>query len=113
VYCHYQSDWYTLSKTMDCALRLVLFSGGAQQLLGGFWFLSSLFWATLYSMTFLWVLKKMNKLTLRYISGGGNFNIVNSLCERIYSYRYARQVVRSEPVSYRFLLVRIYEPTSA
>jgi fucose 4-O-acetylase-like acetyltransferase len=70
VYCHYQSDWYTLSKTMDCALRLVLFSGGAQQLLGGFWFLSSLFWATLYSMTFLWVLKKMNKLTLRYISGG-------------------------------------------
>lgn len=67
--CGIYTESYSISEIASKAVRIVLMSGG-EQLVGGFWFLISLFWATIFSMTYLYVLKLKNKLTLIYILGG-------------------------------------------
>lgn len=44
---------------------------GGEQLLGGYWFLISLTWASIGTILILSFLKRRNKLTNIYIMGGG------------------------------------------
>ncbi len=46
----------------------VLTMRGSEQLLGGYWFLISLFWASIFSLFFLHILYKKNKMNSVYIS---------------------------------------------
>lgn len=43
---------------------------GAEMLLGGYWFLAALFWASVITLLFLYILKKCNRPTLISVSGG-------------------------------------------
>jgi fucose 4-O-acetylase-like acetyltransferase len=69
VKCHYYEDWLSLPQFLHGMQMILRFHEGCEGL-GVFWFLNSLFLATLYAMVFLYILKKGNRLTLRYISGG-------------------------------------------
>lgn len=66
---HFYPDTYSLPDTAVKFVRTLTMTG-AEQLLGGFWFLISLFWASVASLLFLWFLKRIGKLTSIYISGG-------------------------------------------
>ncbi len=67
---HIYNNSYTLSDTLiKCAKTLTMTTG--EQLLGGYWFLISLTWASVGSLLFLSFLKKHNKLTL--VNTGGVF----------------------------------------
>lgn len=70
---------YSLREFAIKIVRIFTLTGG-EQLLGGFWFLISLFWASVASLLFLWFLKRIGKLTSIYISGGGDFG--SSYCCR-------------------------------
>lgn len=60
---------YSLREFAIKIVRIFTLTGG-ELLLGGFWFLISLFWASVASLLFLWFLKRIGKLTSIYISGG-------------------------------------------
>ena len=62
---------YTLSDMLVMALRTFTMTGG-EQLLGGYWFLISLTWASIGSIVILGLLKKRNYL-INSVIGGGNF----------------------------------------
>lgn len=68
----------------EIAIRVVLAFAlaGGDPLLGGFWFLVSLFWASAVSLLFLWFLRRIGKLTNIYISGGVVFMILIAMCEK-------------------------------
>lgn len=68
-YCHIYSDGYSLKQTLEKLLRAITMTG-SEQLLGGFWFLISLFWASIFSLLYLGALKKFGRLTLIYKLGG-------------------------------------------
>lgn len=66
---HIYETSYTWNEVGIRMLRAVVMSGG-EQLLGGYWFLISLTWASIGSILFLGFLQKCKKLTTVYISGG-------------------------------------------
>lgn len=66
---HVYDTRYTLSMYVERIIRAFTLTG-SEQLLGGFWFLISLFWASIGSLLFLWLLRKFNRVTLGNLSGG-------------------------------------------
>jgi len=54
---HVYDDTYTLSQFAEKTIRVFTMTGG-ESLLGGYWFLISLFWASVFSLLFLSVLNK-------------------------------------------------------
>lgn len=66
---NFYSESYTLHDLAIKTGRILAMSGG-EQLLGGFWFLISLFWASVFTLLFSALLQRRNKLTSTYISGG-------------------------------------------
>lgn len=69
---HVYDASYSLREFAIKIVRIFTLTG-SEQLLGGFWFLISLFWASVASLLFLWFLKRIEKLTYICISGGGGF----------------------------------------
>ena len=63
-------SWKTFIERVIRAFTMT----SSESLLGGFWFLISLFWASIGSLLLLSILKKHNRLTFVDISGGGNFS---------------------------------------
>lgn len=59
-------SWQTFIKRIVRAFMMT----GSESLLGGFWFLISLFWASIISLLFLNMLSRKNLLTENNISGG-------------------------------------------
>lgn len=59
-------SWQTFIERIVRAFTMT----GSESLLGGFWFLISLFWASIISLLFLNMLSRMRLLTEKYISGG-------------------------------------------
>jgi fucose 4-O-acetylase-like acetyltransferase len=88
--CGIYTESYSISEIASKAVRIVLMSGG-EQLVGGFWFLISLFWATIFSMTYLYVLKLKNKLTLIYILGGVIGALLINIMEHFIPFHYPDQ----------------------
>lgn len=75
----YEED-YTLSEFGIKFIRILTMTGG-EQLLGGFWFLISLCWASIFSLLFLYGLQKNNRLTYICISGGVFLTILIAFLE--------------------------------
>ena len=66
----YDADtYYSLTDFNVKVLRIITMSGG-EQLLGGYWFLISLFWASVISILFFYFLKKIGKLNQGYMLKG-------------------------------------------
>ena len=70
-YCHIYSNEYSLKQYAERVVRAFTMTG-SEQLLGGFWFLISLFWASIGTLLYLALIKKYGRLTLICKSGGGN-----------------------------------------
>ena len=66
---HVYDASYSLREFAIKIVRIFTLTG-SEQLLGGFWFLISLFWASVASLLFLWFLKRIEKLTYIYTLGG-------------------------------------------
>ena len=66
---HLYETSYSWQETAVKVLRTITMTGG-EQLLGGYWFLISLTWASIGSILILHILKKKDKLTNIYISEG-------------------------------------------
>lgn len=69
---HIYDTSYSMPEFAIKIARIFTMTTG-EQLLGGFWFLISLFGASVASLLFLWCLKRAGKLTNICISGGGDF----------------------------------------
>lgn len=69
---HIYGASYSLREFVIKIVRIFTLTG-SEQLLGGFWFLISLFWASVASLLFLWLLNRIGRLTNICISGGGDF----------------------------------------
>ena len=68
-YLHIYEKTYTLQEIGIKIIRIFTMTGG-EQLLGGYWFLISLTWASIGTILILSFLKRRNKLTNIYIMGG-------------------------------------------
>lgn len=72
---HIYKDSYTLHEYLVKVIRIFTMTG-SEQLLGGYWFLISLCWASLLSLFLLYVYNRRNVLTNISISGGVILNIL-------------------------------------
>lgn len=66
---HIYENGYSWQTFMERIVRAFTMTG-SESLLGGFWFLISLFWASILSLLFLNILSKKHALTENNISGG-------------------------------------------
>lgn len=66
---HFYADPYMPKEFAVRIIRTFAMTGG-ESLLGGFWFLISLTWASVVTLLLFSALKKRNKLTIFSISGG-------------------------------------------
>lgn len=66
---HIYDNTYTLNQFATRVVRILTMTGG-ESLLGGYWFLISLFWASIFSLLLLVILRKEKKLSVLSISGG-------------------------------------------
>lgn len=83
---HVYDTYYTLPLFASKLFHTFTLTG-SEQLLGGFWFLISLFWASVGALLFLWMLNKINRLTVLSISGGVILLIAISTQWHYISYR--------------------------
>ena len=67
---HIYENSYSWQTFMERIVRAFTMTG-SESLLGGFWFLISLFWASIISLLFFYILSKNGVLTENNISGGG------------------------------------------
>ena len=67
--CHIYESSYSLRTFAERIVRAFTMTG-SESLLGGFWFLISLFWASVFSLLTLYGLNKRNRLNTKYIMGG-------------------------------------------
>lgn len=74
-YLHIYETTYTLQEIGIKIIRIFTMTGG-EQLLGGYWFLISLTWASIGTILILSFLKRRNKLTNIYIMGGVMLSLV-------------------------------------
>ncbi len=73
---HIYEESYSLIDIVERIIRAFTMTG-SEQLLGGYWFLISLTWASIGSILYLSILQRFNKLTYASVSGGGNFDTCN------------------------------------
>ena len=88
---HIYENSYSWQTFMERIVRAFMMTG-SEQLLGGFWFLVSLFWASIISLLFLSTLSKHGIVTENKIRGGGNFNSYNRNALASYTYCIAANV---------------------
>ena len=88
---HIYENSYSWQTFMERIVRAFTMTG-SESLLGGFWFLISLFWASIISLLFLNILSRRCLLAENTISGGGNFNSYNSNALALYTYCIAANV---------------------
>lgn len=72
---HIYENSYSWQTFMERIVRAFTMTG-SESLLGGFWFLISLFWASIISLLFFYILSKNGVLTENNISGGGKILIL-------------------------------------
>ena len=72
-------SYYSLPIFAERIIRAFTLTG-SEQLLGGFWFLISLFWSSIISLAYLSLLNKTNRVTGLYILGGVIFLLLLATC---------------------------------
>lgn len=82
---HIYDSKFTLSQFVECFVRIVTMTGG-ERLLGGFWFLISMTWASVIAVFLCHLLNKYNKLTNFSISGGSDFSSDDSIYARLFAF---------------------------
>ncbi len=87
---HIYDASYSLREFVVKIVRIFTLTG-SEQLLGGFWFLISLFWASVASLLFLWFLKRIGKLTNTCISGGVILMLLITVGEKWIPFRLPQQ----------------------
>lgn len=92
---HIYENSYSWQTFIERIVRAFMMTG-SESLLGGFWFLISLFWASIISLLFFYMLSKNSILTENNISGGGDFNSYNSNVLALYTYCIAANVRRAD-----------------
>lgn len=102
---HVYDTFYTLPVFAERIVRAFTLTG-SESLLGGFWFLISLFWASIGSLLFLWFLNKKHKLTDTYIIGG-DFTLNNNFSVALSSCKFTADVWSTNFVGNGFLSKRI------
>ncbi len=89
-YLHIYETTYSLQEIVVKIVRTFTMTGG-EQLLGGYWFLISLTWASIGSLLYLRLLYKNHKLTYFYILGGVIISIFIASLEHLISFKYPAQ----------------------
>ena len=92
---HIYENSYSWQTFIERIVRAFMMTG-SESLLGGFWFLISLFWASIISLLFFYMLSKNSILTENNTSGGGDFNSYNSNVLALYTYCIAANVRRAD-----------------
>lgn len=92
---HIYENSYSWQTFIERIVRAFMMTG-SESLLGGFWFLISLFWASIISLLFFYMLSKNSILIENNISGGGDFNSYNSNVLALYTYCIAANVRRAD-----------------
>ena len=87
---HIYENSYSWQTSMERIVRAFTMTG-SEQLLGGFWFLISLFWASIISLLLLSTLSKHEIVTENKIRGG-NFNSYNRNALALYTHCIAANV---------------------
>lgn len=105
--CHIYESSYSLRTFAERIVRAFTMLG-SESLLGGFWFLISLFWASVVSLLFLYWLSERNELSIKYIMGGGNFFAFNYSLMEIHPNQSAPNVWRTNPIGNCLLSERLY-----
>ena len=105
--CHIYESSYSLRTFAERIVRAFTMTG-SESLLGGFWFLISLFWASVFSLLTLYGLNKRNRLNTKYIMGGGDFFASDYCLMEIYSRQSASNVWRTNPFGNCLLFEWLY-----
>lgn len=71
-YMYFYENEYSLKETLLYIVYAATMMK-TEALLGGYWFLSSLTWASIASVVFVYILNKYKKLNNRNLMGGGNY----------------------------------------
>lgn len=71
VFLNIYDSSYTIGETVKRAVYIITAMQDYDPLLGGFWFLRTLMWASLFSFLFIKITCKTNKRTIAYVVGGG------------------------------------------
>lgn len=104
---HIYADSYSWQTFIERVVRTFTMTGG-ESLLGGFWFLISLFWASVWSVLFLHFLHRNQILTFINILGGGNYFSHNYNILALYTNFATSNVRRTNITSNHFLSEWIY-----
>lgn len=97
-------SWQTFMVRIARAFSMT----GSESLLGGFWFLISLFWASIISLLFLNMLSRMRLLTVNNISGGGgNSNSFSNNILALHTCRITFDVRGTDFIGYSVLYERL------
>lgn len=91
VYFHIYKNCYTIPEIIMESIRVLTMSGG-EQLLGGFWFLICLTWASIGSILFFGMLQKYNKLTDIYILSGVILSVIIASIEIYFPFYVPQQL---------------------
>lgn len=75
---HIYADSYSLQEFGIKVIRILTMTG-SEPLLGGYWFLISLFWAGCGVLLFLYLFNRHNRLNNNALLGGGNSLVVNCI----------------------------------
>lgn len=97
-------SWQTFIKRIVRAFMMT----GSESLLGGFWFLISLFWASIISLLFLNMLSRKNLLTENNISGGGDSNSFSNSVLELHTYRITADVQGTDFIGNSVLHERLF-----
>ena len=89
-YLHIYETKYSLQETIIRIVRVFTMTG-SEQLLGGYWFLISLTWASIGSILFLGLLRKSNMLTYINILGGVIGSLLIASVEHLFPFRLPNQ----------------------
>lgn len=103
---HIYKDSYTLQEYLVKVIRIFTMTG-SEQLLGGYWFLISLCWASLFSLFFLYICDKKNALTNVSIFLGGDFEYFNYSYRSTYLSKASTAIKRTNFYGNSFLFNRI------
>lgn len=87
---HIYDNAYTLSQFFEKVVRIFTMTGG-EQLLGGYWFLISLFWSSIFSLLFLAIIHKIQKLTPLSIMGGVILTLLIAMFEGLIPFKLSAQ----------------------
>lgn len=94
-YMHFYENEYTLKETLLYIVYAAIMMK-TETLLGGYWFLSSLTWASIASVVFVYILNKYKKLNNRNLIGGAIISLLLATFEAVFLDRYAQIKIPSQ-----------------